>query len=163
MDEVSLSFELPACCNADEVFRLLCDFSSYPRYSDRVLSVDCKALANSTQPTSLWRVKFREGILQWTEADHIDPQKRLIKFELVDGDLEAFSGFWAIENTAIGAQAILFYAKFDLGIPSLSHMLNPLAHEALSSNANKIVTGLLETLGDFIPQKPNLSTPSHVG
>lgn len=161
MDEVSLSVELPTCCNADDAFKLLCDFSSYPQYSDYVLSVDSKELTDVEKKVSLWQVKFREGVLQWTETDDIDPQRRLITFELLEGDLEAFSGCWSIEDTEKGSQVISFHAKFDLGIPSLSHVLNPLAYEALSNNAHKIISGLLETLGVFVPVPPSLSIPRH--
>lgn len=88
---------------------------------------------------SEWEVNFRNGILKWEEEDTVDRGARRIEFEQVAGDLAAFSGHWAVEEQDSGA-SICFRADFDLGIPSLASMLDPVAERALRANIAELIS-----------------------
>jgi len=123
----------------DESFRRLADFERYADYTATVRSVVVEDRAG--QPHSSWRVDFRGGILAWTERDDIDPVRRVLGFEQVDGDLERFVGRWQIDEDGTGSR-LTFFAELDLGIPSLAPIVDPVARQALDSNMRTILRGL---------------------
>ena len=146
MAEIQLIVLFPSDINGESVYHALCDFARYPELSGTVLSVTCGIDEETGRDASTWRVKFREGILEWTEADQFLPERKIIKFELLRGDLEHFAGQWSILEKPGQTRAVLFQAEFDLGIPSLSHILDPLAIESLSGNVRQILDGLFAKL-----------------
>jgi hypothetical protein len=60
----------------------------------------------------------------------------------VDGDFAAFTGSWAIEPDGEGS-IVRFQASFDLGMPSLAPMIDPIAQRTLADNVRAILGGLL--------------------
>jgi hypothetical protein len=148
MAEIQVFIELPDAIDPDQFYSALCEFGSYPEFADTVLSVTCSVLPGTGETLSKWRVKFREGILQWSEIDRFSPQNKTITFTLAEGDLDRFSGRWSVVAEPSRPRAVLFDASFDLGIPSLSYILDPLAIESLSDNVRRIVDGLCRKLAD---------------
>jgi carbon monoxide dehydrogenase subunit G len=86
-----------------------------------------------------WEVNFRNGILKWQEIDRVDREARTMSFVQTEGDLASFSGEWRVEGDE-DATTIHFRADFDLGIPSLATMLDPVAERALRSNISELIT-----------------------
>ncbi len=89
-----------------------------------------------------WEVNFRSGVLAWTERDTVDAGARRIDFEQVDGDFVLFTGTWAVEPDG-GGSVVRFTASFDLGMPSLAPMIDPIAVRTLVDNVQAILSGLL--------------------
>lgn len=99
-----------------------------------------------------WEVNFRNGILKWQEIDRIDRDARTMSFVQTEGDLNEFSGEWRVEETGDGA-IVHFQAEFDLGIPSLATMLNPVAERALRSNISELITAFASPHAAVIPEQ----------
>ena len=146
MAEIQVLIALPEEIRTGDAYAALCEFARYPDLADSVLSVTCGAHSETGQAVSTWNVKFREGILQWTEIDHFLERDKTIRFELLEGDLDQFSGQWSVVEEHGQTPAIRFQAEFNLGIPSLSHILDPLAIESLGGNVRQIVAGLVSML-----------------
>jgi ribosome-associated toxin RatA of RatAB toxin-antitoxin module len=92
--------------------------------------------------TSTWEVDFRDGVMEWTEADEFDDPATTIRFTQLDGDFEEFAGSWSTRRD--GADSIVeFTAHFDIGIPSLGAIIEPLAERTLRDNVTQILRGLL--------------------
>ena len=124
----------------DEVYGMLTDFKSYPKYGDAIISADVEQLDdNCVQVT--WQAKLRDGVLSWIEKDRFDPASRSIRFEQLDGDLEVFEGTWQVETDGEGSR-VTFSAHFELGIPSLATFLGPVAGQALQENIQSVLSGL---------------------
>lgn len=139
--------------SSEEVYATLCDFSSYREHSDAVREVTLSNKDDDQNAMSSWEVNFRKGILRWTERDIFFPDRLMIEFEQVDGDPECFSGSWAVSPSKNGCQ-VCFTAEFDMGIPSLSDIIEPIAEQALSHNVRSILKGVLSNRIEFIePQK----------
>lgn len=133
----------------EEIYLILCDFDSYPKNSQAVHNVTSKVLPDG-QTVSTWEVDFRGGVMSWVEEDVFDASNYTISFNQIKGDLEHFSGQWKIqvqENDCL----ILFLAKFDMGIPSLSQILDPIATQALQENITAIIRGLFGEKVEFLP------------
>lgn len=124
----------------EAAFGRVADFERYPLFSDAVIDVAVRQ-ESETHLTSDWKVHFRNGILCWSERDTIDPSGLKITFEQTEGDFDQFTGGWTVDGHPDGC-VLEFQADFDLGIPSLAYMLDPIAENALRENIERIVRGL---------------------
>lgn len=123
------------------VFDRLKDFQHYPDYTDAVREVTVHTEPDGTL-VSDWSVNFRNGELRWTERDVVDPGNLTLGFEQIDGDFERFDGAWTV--MAAGADTtVRFSADFDLGMPSLERIIDPIAERTLRENISAILLGLL--------------------
>lgn len=139
----SVSMRIPvADLDPDRVFELIREFSRYPELTDAVE----KVVVNDPDPdgsvVSEWLVHFRKGLLNWTERDYFFPEQREIRFSQISGDFDVFEGQWHVDPAESGCQ-VRFDASFDLGIPTLAELLDPVAEAALRSNIVRILGGLL--------------------
>lgn len=135
--------------DADTALDRVRDFAQYPHLAEAVISVEVDESADLTM-LSTWTVRFRRGLMRWTERDFVDLENRIIAFEQVSGDFTKFDGSWHISDTDRGAK-VEFAAQFDLGIPSLNELLNPLAETALRANVISILTGLFGRIEHVAP------------
>jgi len=140
MRHVSLYTCLPDA-DAAAVFDRISDFPRYADYTDAVREVRIESREDD-RITSTWSVNFRNGVLCWTERDRIDRQALHIEFEQTAGDFTVFTGSWQVEQID-GNVAVLFTAAFDLGMPSLAAIIDPIAERALLENIQSILRGLL--------------------
>ena len=140
MPDVAVTAAVPDAC-PEAVFSAVADFASYAKYTDTVRDV-VVTTADDGALESAWEVNFRNGVLAWTERDLVDPAARRIDFEQVDGDFAVFTGVWAVEPDGDGV-TVRFTASFDLGMPSLAPMVDPIAVRTLIDNVQAILRGLL--------------------
>ena len=140
MPDVAVTAAVPEAC-PDAVFSAVADFASYAKHTDTVRDVVVTP-ADDGALESAWEVNFRTGVLAWTERDLIDPVARRIDFDQVDGDFVVFTGVWAVEPDGDGVR-VRFTASFDLGMPSLAPMIDPIAVRTLVDNVQAILRGLL--------------------
>jgi ribosome-associated toxin RatA of RatAB toxin-antitoxin module len=127
--------------DADTVFARISDFERYSHYTDAVREITVRPLGDGLAE-SAWSVNFRNGILCWSERDHTDPAQRVITFEQLDGDFEELSGQWTVTSAGEDAR-VVFTTEFDLGMPSIAAMINPVAERILQENIEAILRGLL--------------------
>ncbi len=139
MPQVAVTAVVPGA-GPDEVFAAVADFAAYPRHTDAVRDVVVRPVGGAVE--SDWEVNFRNGVLAWTERDVVDPSGRRIAFEQLDGDFALFTGSWLVEPDGDGS-TVTFEASFDLGMPSLAPMIDPIAQRALADNVRAILGGLL--------------------
>lgn len=126
---------------ADDAIGRVSRFAEYPGHSDAVLSVDVIE-ESGEQTISDWEVQFRRGILRWREqADHHLERGR-IDFSEVHGDIDRFTGAWTVTEGPAGGAEVEFSVDFDIGIPTLDHILDPIAEDALLENLRSILLGL---------------------
>ncbi|MGW6454912.1 type II toxin-antitoxin system RatA family toxin [Streptomyces sp. NPDC055078] len=149
MPSVTLDAMIPGT-TADAIFVRLADFSGYPRYTDAVREVTITD-ADDGVVTSHWSVNFRNGVLCWTEQDRIDPAARTIDFTQTEGDFDRFDGSWQVFAEDDGRTRVRFAAVFDLGMPSLAAIIDPIARDALAESIERILRGLF---GEHIGVRP---------
>ena len=139
MPDVAVTAIVPDTC-PDEVFAAVTDFAAYPRHTDAVRDVVVRSVGGAVE--SDWEVNFRNGVLAWTERDLVDAAGRRIAFEQLEGDFAVFTGSWLVRPAGDGS-TVTFEASFDLGMPSLAPMIDPIAERALTDNVRAILGGLL--------------------
>lgn len=131
-------------------FATISDFARYPDLvPDVVRSVTVEPARPGEPVISAWEVFFRNGILSWTEADHLHPENCTIDFEQTVGDFEDFTGGWRLTPVAVAgvpAVHVAFTADFDFGVPSLASIIDPVAERVLVETITEILRGLFATV-----------------
>ncbi|MFG2847118.1 type II toxin-antitoxin system RatA family toxin [Kitasatospora sp. NPDC048296] len=140
----------------DEVYRRVCDFESFAALAPEVIRRTSVALEDDGARTSHWEVSFYEGILRWTERDVCDPVDRAITFTQTSGDLADFFGSWRVAPDGDGA-VVRFHCDFDLGMPVIADIIEPIALAAFDSTMTQLVRGLF---GAGTPVETSVAAPS---
>jgi ribosome-associated toxin RatA of RatAB toxin-antitoxin module len=140
-----------------DAYARISDFPRYVELTDAVREVVLHPPGLDGRLVSEWTVRFRKGLLRWTERDTFDPVNRVIEFEQITGDFASFTGSWRMEAAAENSEGtdgteVTFEAQFDLGIPTLADLLDPVAESTLRANIVLILHGLL---GVVVPVDPN--------
>lgn len=138
-----------ALADPQKALRLMTDYRRWPQASESVQSVVVDDQGDGTDVSS-WEVIFRGGLMKWTERDRLEPEENRQTFALIEGDPHGFAGSWTAESCD-GGCALTMDADFDLGMPSLSHVLDPIAVEALEDAVVDVIRGLFgaDTALDF--------------
>ena len=157
MPSVAIEAHVPDA-DADSVFERLSDFAAYPRFTDAVREVKVSPAAEDVVE-SKWSVNFRNGVLRWTELDRFDAAARTISFDQTEGDFDQFTGAWRVEEET-SAVVVRFECDFDLGMPSLAAMIDPIAEDALIENLRLIIRGLM---GDTVTFPTTADQPQPAG
>ncbi|MEU7905457.1 SRPBCC family protein [Actinoplanes sp. NPDC049118] len=153
MPQITIAVRTPR--DPADVYERIRDFARYPQQTDAVVEVLVHPVEADGGLVSEWTVRFRNGLLRWTERDVFDDERRSIVFEQLSGDFATFRGRWLIDADGDGA-TIVFDAEFDLGIPTLAALIDPVAEATLRSNILLILRGLLGdvTEHDLTPDPP---------
>jgi ribosome-associated toxin RatA of RatAB toxin-antitoxin module len=123
------------------VWNIVCDFEHHPEYMADVLEI--RYLERSPDKAlSSWRVLLNGSELTWEEMDFFRPPHR-IDFDQTEGDLEVFRGSWTLEPNGTGV-TVMLEIEFDLGIPSLAAVLDPVGIQAIHSNSRSMLTAISE-------------------
>ncbi|WP_432196079.1 type II toxin-antitoxin system RatA family toxin [Streptomyces sp. bgisy027] len=123
------------------VYHRITDFRRYPELTDTVREVRVDALPDGSV-VSDWTVSFRGGLMRWRERDTFAPDTLTLTFEQLSGDFQTFEGSWRCEPRD-GGTLVVFTASFDLGIPTLAEILDPVAESTLRTNIARILAGLV--------------------
>ncbi len=125
---------------ANHVFDTLADFRHYADLVDVVVSVDVEK-DDEDNVRSSWVVKFRNGLLRWTEQDWFRRHKLRLDFNQIEGDFDEFFGGWVLVAEPDGVKASLI-VDFDFGVPSLANIVDPVAERVLTDVTKEILRGL---------------------
>jgi ribosome-associated toxin RatA of RatAB toxin-antitoxin module len=131
-------------------FSILRNFESHVQLSEVVRSVKVESLPDGGR-CSHWEVAFRDGILRWTQRDEFDEDRLMASYTLIAGDPAALEGQWSVHPDAAGCR-VVFRSEFDLGIGSLSDLLDPLAARILRETVS---TQMSEIFGPGFVIEPN--------
>jgi ribosome-associated toxin RatA of RatAB toxin-antitoxin module len=123
----------------EHVWNVMCDFEAHAGYMDDVLGIRFLDRGADTALSS-WRVLLNGSELTWDERDVFTPMRR-IDFDQTEGDLEVFRGFWELEPTPTGVRVSL-EIEFDIGIPSLAAVLDPIGIQAIESNSRSMLAAI---------------------
>jgi hypothetical protein len=93
---------------------------------------------------SSWVVLFNGNELRWIEQDLIDDLRCRVDFAQVEGDLEAWSGH--VEVFGDSSCSVRYTVNFDLGVPALAELLDPLGKKAIEENCRQILESIATTL-----------------
>jgi hypothetical protein len=123
-----------------EALRRVSDYRTWVGASEAIRDVRVEQQGDGMS-ISIWEVSFRGGLMRWSERDRLDLDALVHSFELIEGDPHGFAGTWTAEPSEAGCR-LRMDGVFDLGMPSLSHLLDPIAVEALEDAVAEVVQSL---------------------
>jgi ribosome-associated toxin RatA of RatAB toxin-antitoxin module len=138
MPTVTCSIEIAGASMA-KVWDALCDFESYPHTMQDVIEVQILK-STATESHSSWRVLLNGSELTWTERDVYDAPYGIV-FEQLEGDLETYRGAWVLLPLDDRVKVTL-EIEFELGIPSLAALLDPIGIEAIRTNSAAMLAAI---------------------
>jgi hypothetical protein len=124
----------------ERVLRQITDFRRWPNASELVRKVQVTREPDGSE-TSTWEVVFGQGLLCWSERDWLELDRNRACFEMIEGDPQSFDGHWHVEP-AISGSTLTLDADFELGMPSLAHVLDPIAVESIEEAVESVLRGL---------------------
>ncbi|GAA2112037.1 SRPBCC family protein [Kitasatospora saccharophila] len=134
--------ELPVAAAPEVAWPVVVDVLGYPGCMDSVDSVELVEQPDPRHRTTAWSVRLQGSVLRWVETEVIDHAARRFDFEQLTGDLGEFAGHWAVRAAPGGGSTVELHVDFDIGIPLLAEMLNPVAADALRESAAQMLGAL---------------------
>ena len=132
----------------EKVWNLVKNIEDYPRFMEPVKEVT--VLARSGDITDAeWTVELKGSLLRWSERETCRPQDHRIDFVQIEGDLEKFEGHWDLSTVDGGATEVELQVAFEIGIPMLRDMLNPVAEKALRENSITMLRAFARDLAEL--------------
>ncbi|MDJ0642622.1 MAG: aromatase/cyclase [Erythrobacter sp.] len=125
----------------EEVWSLITEVEEFPRLmigTVEELKIE-QAVGNTL--TTAWTASLRGNLLCWRQEEHHDREQMRISYKQIDGDLEHMEGHWQIRPREQGSDVEL-QVEFEIGIPMLKEILNPLAESALRENSSAMLRSL---------------------
>ena len=136
--------------DTQEVFDKLADLRHYAKYVEGVVSVDME-WQSDREAISHWVVKFRKGLLRWTEEDWFYPEELRLEFNQTKGDFKLFKGHWQITPEQGGARVSLI-VDFDFGVASLACIVDPVGERVLTDQTKETLQGLFGAKVSFLEE-----------
>jgi ribosome-associated toxin RatA of RatAB toxin-antitoxin module len=89
-----------------------------------------------------WEVDLKGCVMRWVEHEELDAQRYRIEYRQVEGDLERFDGYWQLDPLTDDTSRVVLSVRFEIGVPMLSEMLNPIAERAVGENSRAMLASL---------------------
>jgi ribosome-associated toxin RatA of RatAB toxin-antitoxin module len=140
MPEVKLDLTIEAPIK--QVWETVIDIEHYQDSMETVRSVRVVERDNDRRRRAAWSVLLKGSILEWEEEEELDPDTHTVSFKQLRGDLEHFDGHWALEAIGPEQTKVVFEVVFEIGIPMLAEMLNPVAQRSLQENCTEMLRGI---------------------
>ena len=140
MPKVNIDLDIRA--PIERVWDSVLDVESYAESMENVRSVRLVESNGEGVRRVAWSVLLKGSILEWEEEEQLDHDTHKVAFKQLQGDLEFFDGYWSLEELGPSETRAHFEVEFEIGIPMLAEMLNPVAQRALEESGTEILRGL---------------------
>jgi ribosome-associated toxin RatA of RatAB toxin-antitoxin module len=137
-----VAFELDIQAPAARVWEVVTAIERYPDSMDSVRWVKIIDGSDPLARRSGWSVLLKGSILEWEEAERLDPDNLVMAFHQVTGDMEIFEGEWRVTPIDDERTNVKLHTSFEIGIPLLADMLNPVAERSLRANSREMLLGI---------------------
>jgi ribosome-associated toxin RatA of RatAB toxin-antitoxin module len=127
--------------SAERLWASLLDVERYPTSMSSVRTVRISRDSRSERHVA-WSVLLKGAILEWEELELIDHDRLQVAFHQLAGDLAALEGSWRVRALGDGLATISLRMFFEIGIPLVADMLNPVAERAFYENCDEMLCGV---------------------
>ena len=126
----------------ERVWDTLVDIESYAESMETIRWIRLVGSDSEHARRAEWSVLLKGSILEWEEEEQLDHEAHKVVFRQLRGDLEFFDGHWMLEELGPNETRAHFELEFEIGIPMLAEMLNPVAQKSLEENCAAMLRGL---------------------
>jgi ribosome-associated toxin RatA of RatAB toxin-antitoxin module len=137
---------------AADAWNLILDIEAYPHLMEHVHSVRILEQGLGYR-VSEWEVNLKGCAMHWVEREETNEEKLRIDYRQIKGEMAAFEGYWQLEPLNDCTTKVTLTVQFDIGIPLMSDMLNPVAERALQDNSLRMLRSLASQFNDSAIQK----------
>jgi len=134
--------EINIAAPPEDTWNAVVDVESYPACMDSVQSVTVLERSGEDRRTTAWSVRLKGSVLEWVEVEQLDHASRRFDFHQISGDLAHYVGHWAVRPSDTGGSVVSLAVEFEIGIPLLEEMLNPVAAAAVRDNSRQMLDAL---------------------
>ncbi|MFZ5626088.1 MAG: type II toxin-antitoxin system RatA family toxin [Bacillota bacterium] len=122
------------------VFPLAAAMEDYPKFMRNVKEVRIINREHN-YAISAWKTEVDGRMFCWLEEDRFYPEQGQIDYKLISGDLKKFEGSWVIEDKD-GGSLVSLTVDFELGVPALAPLLNPILSKKTKENCLAMLEGI---------------------
>lgn len=126
--------------DAGQAYELAKKMEDYPIFMENLDSVKVVERGEGYTITD-WVAKVDGRKFQWQEKDVFDDEGRVITYKQTTGDLKKFEGQWTFEEDQEGTR-ITLTVDFEMGIPMIAAMLNPILKKKVKSNSDAMLEAI---------------------
>lgn len=138
----------------NDVYTIASDMESYPNFMDDVKQVEVIERGEDYTITN-WVTEVDGKTIRWTERDVFIPEQGKIVYQQIKGDLKKFEGYWQITQNQNQDQDqdqvfVRLSVDFDLGIPMLSTIMNPLLVKKVKANSESMLKAIKQRVESYL-------------
>ena len=141
------------------VWDVVNDVESYPRLMEHVHSLRIVERGEDYRLLE-WEVELKGCVMRWIAREDLHPDRYRIEYRQLEGELAEFEGFWQLEPLADSLTRVVLSVRFEIGIPMLSEMLNPVAERAIRDNSRNMLLSLATEAAPDVAGKENVQEAS---
>ena len=130
----------------EAIWSVISDVEAHARLMRHVRSVEVRETGQGYRVTA-WEVDVKGCAMRWVERDEIDDERRRMDYRLLEGDIARWEGYWQLHPLPDGSVNVELSVSFDLGMPELSDMLDPVAERAVRENSLEMLASLAAHAG----------------
>lgn len=124
--------------NKEEVYQLLKDVEQFPQFMSKVKKVEVVGRSGNKE-ISNWQIDLEGTDLIWRQESIYDDENMRIRFRIVEGDFDVYTGVWTLFSLLTGTEVRLSLTV-DWGV----HSLHKYVGAALEQKTQEIVRNMLE-------------------
>lgn len=128
----------------EEVYRLAKRMEDFPQFMPDVEKVTVLEEHDNRTITE-WITNVEGTPIIWKEEDLFDDHSLVIRYRLIEGDLDKFEGEWKFLADGDGTKVILG-VDFDFGIPTLTELIGPTLELKVRENSEMMLNGMKERI-----------------
>ncbi len=126
--------------DAQEAYEIARKMEEYPVFMENLESVKVLEQGEGYTITDWWaKVDGRD--FKWQEKDVFDEENLTITYQQTAGDLKKFEGQWSFAEEPGGTKVTLT-VDFEMGIPMLAGLLNPILKKKVKSNSEAMLEAI---------------------
>jgi len=119
------------------VWRTLTDIERYPEHMTDVREVQVLE-EDGNRRVSRWTVLFKGSDMTWTEEETLEQDQMVMRFRQTQGDLAAYHGHYRL-SVEDDRTRLDMHVEFDIGLPEMAAMLDPIAIESYKESFAQVV------------------------
>lgn len=128
--------------DAREAYEIAKKMEEYPNFMENLESVKVVERGKDYTITD-WFAKVDGREFKWQEKDVFDDENLNITYQQTAGDLKKFEGQWRFTREN-GGTRITLTVDFEMGIPMLAGLLNPILKKKVKSNSEAMLLAIKE-------------------
>ncbi|HID07137.1 MAG TPA: hypothetical protein EYP10_08310 [Armatimonadetes bacterium] len=83
--------------------------------------------------------------VRWVERDRWDDVKKMCQFEMIEGDIDSYSGTWRFEEHPDGTRMVLT-VNYEYNVPLIGPLLQRVVWMAMNVNVRSILDGVKQAV-----------------